>query len=121
MDFSPTMNFSPTMEFSPAICRQTLALIDELDDGAKGYATIWRELGHVARGRGLFQPSYESVRRIVHVVRARRKLEYSRLKRAAVLTAEFLWNTRNRKGILLDAFDGADIERRRERYQRRRL
>ena len=28
-----------------------------------------------------------------------------------MLTAEFLWNTRSRKAIFLDVFDGADIER----------
>ena len=107
------------MTFAPAIRPQLLSLIETLDDDTRGIASIWRELGHIARSRGLFQPSYESVRRIVHVQRAVRRLTYSQGKRAAILAAEFLWNTRNRKGILLDVLDGADIERRRERYQRR--
>jgi hypothetical protein len=57
------------------------------------------------------------VRRLVHAQRAWRRLVYSRLVRAVILTTEFLWNTRNRKAILLDAFDGADIELRRPLYQ----
>jgi hypothetical protein len=108
------------MQFSPAIRPQLHALIDELDDGEHGIAEIWRELGYLARARRLLQPSYESVRRIVHDLREQRRLAYSRAKRAAILTAEFLWNTRNRKGIVLDIADGADIERRRAQYQRRR-
>jgi hypothetical protein len=105
------------MHFAPAIHPTLIRLADELDDGTEVIAAIWRELGRRARRQQLFQPSYESVRRIVHAQRAWRRLEYSRVKRAAILTAEFLWNTRNRKAILLDAFDGADIERRRAQYQ----
>ena len=107
------------MKFAPAIRPQLFALMDELDDGARPIAEVWRELGHLARARRLLQPSYESVRRAVHDLREQRRLQYSRLKRAAVLSAEFLWNTRDRKGIVLDVWDGADIDRRRERYQRR--
>ena len=107
------------MHFSPALRPQLLDLIDELDDDKRGIASIWRELGHRARAIGLLQPSYESVRRLVLAQRERAALAYSELKRAAILAAEFLWNTRNRKGILLDAYDGADIERRRARYRRR--
>jgi hypothetical protein len=105
------------MDFAPAIQPPLIRLVDELDDGQEVIAAIWRELGHRARKQQLLQPSYESVRRLVHVQRAWRRLVYSRLVRAVILTTEFLWNTRNRKTILLDAFDGADIERRRPRYQ----
>ena len=105
------------MKFAPAIHPTLIRLVDDLDDGSEVIAAIWRELGRRARRQNLLQPSYESVRRLVHIQRAWRRLEYSRVKRAAILTAEFLWNTRNRKAILLDAFDGADIERRRELYQ----
>jgi len=105
------------MHFAPAIHPTLIGLIEELDDGRVGIASIWRELGHRARPQNLLQPSYESVRRIVHAQRAWRRIEYSRVVRAAVLTAEFLWNTRNRKAILLDAFDGDDIERRRALYR----
>jgi hypothetical protein len=107
------------MDFAPAIRPQLLAAVDELDDGERGIASIWRELGRRARAAGLCQPSYESVRRLVHARREQATLTYSELKRAAILVAEFLWNARNRKELLLDAYDGADIERRRERYQRR--
>ena len=107
------------MHFAPAIRPQLVDLIEQLDDDTRGIATIWRELGRIARSRGLFQPSYESVRRIVHLQREARQLAHSQLKRAAILTAEYLWNTRNRKGILLDALDGADLERRPELYRRR--
>jgi hypothetical protein len=108
------------MEFAPAVRPQLLDLIDALDDDTRGIASIWRELGRAARARGLFQPSYETVRRLVHAQRERRRLTYLRLKRAAILSAEFPWNTRNRKGILLDLYDGADIERRPELYRRAR-
>jgi hypothetical protein len=106
--------------FSPHIGPDVFELIDKLDDGDKGRAQIWREVGTELRARGLMQPSYESVRQIVNVVRELRRLAYSKAKRALVLTAEYLWNLRDRKGIILDIFDGADIERRREQYQRRR-
>jgi len=106
------------MHFSPAVRPQLLVLIDRLDDDTRGIAAIWRELGRAARARGLLQPSYETVRRLVHAQRERRRLAVSQLKRAAILAAEFLWNTRDRKGIVLDVFDGADIERRRDLYRR---
>jgi hypothetical protein len=108
------------MDFAPAIRPQLVALVGELDDGTRGIASIWRELGRRARSQSLYQPSYESVRQLVHLHREAARLAYSRAKRAAILTAEFLWNTRDRKGIVLDIHDGADIERRRERYRRGR-
>jgi hypothetical protein len=101
------------MQFAPAVDPTLIRLTDELDDGSEVIAAIWRELGHRARALGLLQPSYETVRRLVHVQRAWRRLLDLRLKRAAILAAEFLLNTRNCKAILLDSFDGADIERRR--------
>ena len=105
------------MYFAPAIHPTLIRLVGELDDGTEVIAVIWRELGRRARRQQLLQPSYESVRRLVHAQRAWRQLVYSRLVRAAILTTEFLWNTRNRKTILLDAFDGADIEWRGALYQ----
>src|SRR4051812_44917360 len=108
------------MHFAPAVRPQLLVLIDALDDDKRGIASIWRELGRAARARGLFQPSYETVRGLVHAQRERRRLAYSQLKRGAILAAEFLWNTRNRKGTLLDVFDGGDIERRPGLYRRTR-
>ena len=104
------------MYFAPAIHPTLIRAVDELDDGTEVIAAIWRELGRRARTQRLLQPSYESVRRLVHAQRAWRRLVYSRLMRAAILTTEFLWNTRSRKTILLDAFDGADIEWRGARY-----
>jgi hypothetical protein len=101
------------MQFAPAVHPTLIRLTDELDDGSEVIAAIWRELGHRARAVQLLQPSYETVRRRVHVQRAWRRLQDVRLKRAAILVAEFLLNTRNRRAILLDAFDGAEIERRR--------
>jgi hypothetical protein len=103
--------------FSPHIGPDLFELVDKLDDGKRPRAEIWREAGAELRRRGLLQPSYESVRQIVNVVREMRRHAYSKLKRAIVLTAEYLWNTRDRKEILLDVYDGADIERRREHYK----
>ena len=108
------------MHFAPSIRPQLVALVGELDDGKRGIAAISRELGRRARAQSLYQPSYESVRRLVHAHRETMRLAYSRAKRAALLTAEFLWNTRDRKGIVLDVYDGADIERRRDLYRRGR-
>jgi len=105
------------MQFAPAIHPTLIRLVDDLDDGSEVIAAIWRELGYRARRQNLLQPSYESVRRVVHAQRAWRRLVYSRVVRAVILTTEFLWNTRNRKAILLDAFDGADIERRGALYR----
>ena len=101
------------MQFAPAVHPTLTRLTDELDDGSGVIAAIWRELGHRARALQLLQPSYETVRRRVHVQRAWRRLQDVRLKRTAILVTEFLLNTRSRKAILLDAFDGAEIERRR--------
>lgn len=101
------------MHFAPTIHPTLIRLVDELDDGSEVIAAIWRELGHRARRQKLLQPSYESVRRLVHVQRAWRRLADSRAARVAILAAEFLWNTRNRTAIMLDAFDAADLERRR--------
>ena len=101
------------MQFAPDVHPTLIRLTDELDDGSEVIAAIWRELGHRARALQLLQPSYETVRRRVHVQRAWRRLQDVRLKRAAILVAEFLLSTRNRRAILLDAFDGAEIDRRR--------
>jgi hypothetical protein len=109
------------MTFAPAILPALLALADELDDGSRSIAEVWRELGVAARAQRLFQPSYESVRRLVHTIRARRRETYSRVVRALVLTAEYLLNTRPRASIVDDVWSGADIERRRERYRWKRL
>ena len=98
------------MQFAPAIHPTLIRLIDDLDDGSEVIAAIWRELGHRARRQRLLQPSYESVRRLVHAQRAWRRLE-ARVRRAAILAAEFLSTTRHRTTMLLDAFDGADLQR----------
>lgn len=105
------------MQFAPAIHPTLIRLVDDLDDGSEAIAAIWRELGHRARAQQLLQPSYESVRRLVHAQRALRRLEHLRLRCAAILAAEFLWNTRDGKAILLDALSGADVERRRHLYR----
>jgi hypothetical protein len=97
--------------FSPHIGPDLFELVDQLDDGKRPRAEIWREAGSELRRRGLLQPSYESVRRIVNLVRELRQVAYSKLKRAVVLTAEYVWSTRNRTKILRDVFDGADTER----------
>lgn len=109
------------MTFAPHLHPRVFELIDELDDGEKGRAQIWRELGAALRAEGRLQPSYETVRQIVNAVREARRLAYSKLKRAITLTAEFLWNTRARMSIVNDVWSGADIERRRDEYRWRRL
>jgi hypothetical protein len=105
------------MQFAPAIHPTLVRLVDDLDDGSEVIAAIWRALGRRARAQKLVQPSYESVRRLVHAQRAWRRIESVRLRRAAILAAEFVLNTRNRRAILLDAFEGADIARRSDLYR----
>lgn len=105
------------MQFAPAIQPTLIRLVDDLDDGSDAIAAIWRELGHRARAQKLLQPSYESVRRLVHAQRAFRRLQHFRLKRATILAAELVWTTRVRRAILLDALDRAEVERRPHLYR----
>ena len=107
------------MKFSPWIGPQVAALIRDADDGAREIAAIWREVGHRARRRKLLQPSYESVRRLVHQQRRKPVGGYSRLKRAAILTFELVFGTRDPRLVLLDAITGDDIDRRLHMYRRR--
>jgi hypothetical protein len=107
------------VRFSPAIHPQLIRLVDRMDDGSEPIAPIWRELGYRARAQNLLQPSYESVRRLVHAQRAARRLEYSRLKRGLLLTVEALWRTRPAVDILNDVITGDDIRRNLHEYQRR--
>jgi hypothetical protein len=110
------------MKFSPAIAPTVIALIADVDDGRCEIAAVWREVGRRARKRKCLQPSYESVRRIVH---AQRRLQsrtwpsYSRLKRAALLAFELAFDTRDHRLVILDAITGDDIDRRPHLYQRR--
>ena len=106
-----------TMQFAPAVHPTLIRLTGELDDGSEVIAAIWRELGRRARAQQLLQPSYETVRRLVHVQRALRRLRDVRLKRAAIFAADYLLKARNRKTTLLGAFDGTDIARRQELYR----
>jgi hypothetical protein len=107
------------MKFSPAIGPQLRAMIREADRGDAEIAAIWREVGHRARRRKLLQPSYESVRRLVHEQRRRPALGYSRVKRAAILVYELVFATRDPRLVILDAITGDDIDRRLHLYQRR--
>jgi hypothetical protein len=66
------------MKFSPALAPQVCAMIRDFDDGTCAIAAIWRDVGHRARRRKLLQPSYESVRRLVHAQRRRPSRPYSR-------------------------------------------
>jgi hypothetical protein len=107
------------VRFSPSVHARVLELIDELDHGDPGIASIWREAGHRARAENLLQPSYSTVRNIVVAQREERALAYSRAKRAAILAGEFLFNTRDRMAIARNVYDRADLEWRRELYKRR--
>jgi hypothetical protein len=110
------------VKFSPAVEPQVRLLIRQLDDGSCAIAGIWREAGHRARSRKCLQPSYESVRRIVHADRRAARAawpNYSRLKRAAVLLWELAFQTRDPRLVILDAITGDDIDRRLHIYRRR--
>src|SRR4051812_23710265 len=109
------------MEFSPLIQPQLRAMVRQLDDGTVPIAAVWREAGRRARSRKLLQPSYESVRRLVHEQRRRTRpvARYSRGKRWAILVYELVFRTRDPRLVVLDAITGDDIDRRLHLYQRR--
>ena len=108
------------MMFSPAIAPQVRAMVRDLDDGSRGIAAIWREAGRHARHRKLLQPSYESVRRLVHTQRHPSLVRpYSRLKRLAILAYELAFRTRDPRFVLFDLITGDDIDRRHALYRRR--
>jgi hypothetical protein len=107
------------MQFSPTISPQVLAMIRNADDGTCAIAAVWRDAGRRARSRKLLQPSYESVRRIVHAQRRRAARPYSRLKRLAILAYELVFRTRDPQLIVFDLITGADIDRRPHLYRRR--
>jgi hypothetical protein len=110
------------MQFAPSIQPQLRAIVRDLDDGTVAIAAVWREAGHRARQRKLLQPSYESVRRLVHEQRRRtRSVQpgYCRLKRWAILAYELAFRIRDPRLVVLDAITGDDIDRRPHLYQRR--
>jgi hypothetical protein len=84
------------MQFAPAIHPTLIRVVWDLDDGNEVIAAIWRRLGRRARREQLLQPSYESVRRLVHAQRAWRRLMALRVVRAALLTAGLLVHTHSR-------------------------
>jgi hypothetical protein len=107
------------MDFSPAISPHVRTMIRDADDGRRAIAEIWREVGRRARSMKFLQPSYESVRRLVHAQRRRPARSYSRLKRLAVLAYELAFRTRDPRLVVLDLITGADIDRRPNLYRRR--
>jgi hypothetical protein len=54
---------------APRIDRRLLDALERLDDGTAPIAEVCRRLGAEADASGLTQPSYESVRELVHVLR----------------------------------------------------
>jgi hypothetical protein len=110
------------MKFSPAIAPQVRRMIRDVDDGRSEIAAVWREVGRRARRGKCLQPSYESVRQLVHEQRRLRREtwpQYSRLKRAAILAFELVFGTRDPRLVILDAITGDDIDRRQHIYRRR--
>jgi hypothetical protein len=110
------------MRFAPPIQPQLRAIVRSVDDGAAPIAAVWREAGHRARRRKLLQPSYESVRRLVHEQRRRTRTaqtSWCRTKRWAILAYELAFRTRDPRLVILDAITGNDIDRRFHLYQRR--
>jgi hypothetical protein len=110
------------MRFAPPIQPQLRALVRDLDDGTVAIAAVWRDTGHRARQRKLLQPSYESVRRLVHEQRRWTRpagAGYCRLKRWAILAYELAFQIRDPRLVVLDAITGDDIDRRLHVYQRR--
>jgi hypothetical protein len=86
------------VRFAPAIEPSLARLVAELDDDTRAIAAIWRELGHRARAAGLYQPSYESIRRIVHAHRALRRLLYAKIVHSVGTAVELAWRVQQRSG-----------------------
>lgn len=62
------------LAFAPRIDSRLIAALERLDDRDVPIAETYRRLGRVARELRLFRPSYEQVRRLVHLARRRGRL-----------------------------------------------
>jgi hypothetical protein len=67
--------FAPRIDsrlaFAPHVDVRLVAAVERLDDRAVPIAETYRRLRVVARALGLFRPSYEQVRRLIHLARRR--------------------------------------------------
>jgi hypothetical protein len=59
----------PILAFAPRIDSRLLAALAELDDREVPIAETYRRLTRVARHLQLFRPSYEQIRKLVHILR----------------------------------------------------
>ena len=59
---------------APRIDTRLIAALERLDDRRVPIAETYRRLGRVARELRLYRPSYEQVRRLVHLARQRGRL-----------------------------------------------
>jgi len=62
------------LAFAPRIDSRLVAALERLDDRGVPIAETYRRLGRVARELRLFRPSYEQVRRLVHLARRNGRL-----------------------------------------------
>ncbi|MEX2211781.1 MAG: hypothetical protein WD689_08485 [Gaiellaceae bacterium] len=71
--------------FAPRLSPRLLESIARFDDPGLPIAEVCRRVGEEAARLGLFRPSYERVRELVHAVRHARRLKSRRPSTAAVL------------------------------------
>jgi hypothetical protein len=58
---------------APRLSAQLVAATANVDDGRKPIAETYRQVAAVAEALGLSRPSYESIRRVTHELRARKR------------------------------------------------
>jgi hypothetical protein len=58
---------------APRLSAQLVAATANVDDGSKPIAETYRQVAAVAEALGLSRPSYESIRRVTHELRARKR------------------------------------------------
>jgi len=62
------------LAFAPRIDTRLVAALERLDDRDVPIAETYRRLGRMARELRLFRPSYEQVRRLIHLARREGRL-----------------------------------------------
>jgi hypothetical protein len=58
---------------APRLSAQLVAATANVDDGSRPIAETYRQVAAVAEALGLARPSYESIRRVTHEIRARKR------------------------------------------------
>jgi hypothetical protein len=61
------------LQFAPRVSAQLAAATANVDDGKRPIAETYRDVAAIAETLGLPRPSYETIRRLTHQLRARKR------------------------------------------------